>query len=184
MPSPKTNLNFIRCLGIGLVALPEPVTTAFGVALLVAAGYLSRQFDAGPDNLLLETPNAWFKRSGDHAAGGPGLPGEVRLYRHSLEANTSSGWPMAHTAANVARHVVDLPTLCRRYGLNSDGSKAKPKALPNSSANKNLVRHSLDMPALQRRYGLTRPSGRRNTPTVIPPANLRGEPRPRWRAPR
>ncbi|MGD9116761.1 MAG: hypothetical protein PVJ61_06245 [Dehalococcoidia bacterium] len=151
MPSPKTNLNFIRCLGIGLVALPEPVTTALGVALLVAAGYLSRQFDAGPDNLLLETPNAWFKRSGDHAAGGPGLPGEVRLYRHSLEADTFSGWPMANTRADVAHHVVDLPTLCRRYGLNSDGSKARPKA-PLSSNKLNTVSHRLDLPALQRRY--------------------------------
>jgi len=168
----RTSIRLLKYLGIVLVALPEPVTTAFGVAFLFTAYYLSLKPEAGSDSFFLETPDDWFKRSGDHAAGGPGVPGEVRLYSRSaghplpwqhegsrsLEANSPLGWQIRYdTKVNVAHHVVDLPMLYRRYGIRSGGSKVEPvNPHPkfSSGGNKNLVYHTIDMPMLYRRYGM------------------------------
>lgn len=168
----RTNVRLLKYLGIGLVALPEPFTTPFGVALLLTAHHLSQELKAGPDNFLLETPDDWFKRSADHVVGGPGIPGEVRLYARSaghllpwqyegsrsLEVNSPLGWQIRYdTKVNVAHHVVDLPMLYRRYGIRSDGSKVKPvnpRPEFSSGGNKNLVHHNIDMPMLYRRYGM------------------------------
>jgi hypothetical protein len=64
----KTSIKFLKYLGIGLVALPEPFTTPFGVALLFAANYLSQNTEPSLDNLLPGTPayhSYWFKHPGD-----------------------------------------------------------------------------------------------------------------------
>ena len=130
----RTNIRLLKYLGIGLVALPEPVTTAFGVALLLTAYHLSQELKAGPDNFFIETPDDWFKRSADHVVGGPSVPREVRLYarsaRHplpwqhegsrSLEANSPLGWQIRYaTRVNVVHHTIDMPMLYRRYGIAS-----------------------------------------------------------------
>jgi hypothetical protein len=127
----RTSVRLLKYLGIVLVALPEPFTTPFGVTLLLTAYRLSQKLKAGPDNFFLETPEDWFKRSADHVVGGPGVPGEVRLYarsvdhplpwqhegNRSLEANSPLGWQIWYdTKVNVVYHTIDLPRLYRRYG--------------------------------------------------------------------
>jgi hypothetical protein len=141
MTQTRNSVRLLKYLGIGLIALPEPFTTPFGVALLFTAYHLSQKLEAGPDNFFLETPDDWLKRSGDHAAGGPGVPVEVRLYTRSanqplpwqhegsrsLEANSPLGWKNWYdTKVNIVYHTIDLPTLYRRYKVRNNSPRVKP----------------------------------------------------------
>jgi hypothetical protein len=65
----KTSIRLLKSLGIALVALPEPFTTPFGVALLFAANHLSQKSEPGLENRLPEAlayQSYWFKHPGDY----------------------------------------------------------------------------------------------------------------------
>lgn len=65
----KSTVKFLKYLGIGLVALPEPFTTLFGVALLFAANVLSHKLESGLDIRLPEAAayySYWFKNPIDY----------------------------------------------------------------------------------------------------------------------
>jgi hypothetical protein len=137
----RTSVRLLKYLGIVLVVIPEPVTTAFGVALLFTAHHLSQKLEANIDTLSEEYLIPWQFDSS-----------------RSLEANSPLGWQLRYdTKVNVVYHTIDLPRLYRRYGIRSDGSKVKPRdSRPEltSGNNKNLVRHAIDLPMLYRRYGM------------------------------
>jgi hypothetical protein len=137
----RTSVRFLKYLGIGLIALPEPITTVFGVALLFTAYHLSQKLE----------PNKYTLRE-EYL-----IPWQFETNR-SPEANSPLGWQIRYdTKVNVVHHTLDLPRLYRHYGLRSDGSKAKPGdsgAKPASDNDKNLVHHTLDLPRLYRRYGI------------------------------
>lgn len=50
----RTRIKFLRRLGITLIALPEPFTTPFGVALVLLSRYLSRRREASRNKRLRE----------------------------------------------------------------------------------------------------------------------------------
>jgi hypothetical protein len=137
----RTSVRFLKYLGIGLIALPEPVTTAFGVALLFTALHLSQKLKLNVDTLREEYLLPWqFETS------------------RSLETNSPLGWQIRYdTKVNVVYHTMDLPRLYRRYWVRSDGSKVKPRDFrpePASDNDQKLVRHTIDLPRLYRRYGM------------------------------
>jgi hypothetical protein len=137
----RTSVRLLKYLGIVLAAIPEPVTTVFGVALLVTAHHLSQKLEPNKYTLSEEYLIPWQFDS-----------------NRSLEANSPLGWQIRYdTKVNVIYHTIDLPRLYQRYGLRSDGSKVKPRdSRPEiaSDNNKNLVHHALDLQRLYRRYGM------------------------------
>lgn len=138
----RTSVRLLKYLGIGLVALPEPFTTAFGIAFLLTAHHLFQKLKLNVDTLSEEYLLPWqFEGS------------------RSLETNSPLGWQIRYdTKVNVVYHTIDLPRLYRRYGIRSDGSKVKPRDFrpesTSSSNTKNLVRHTIDLPKLYQRYGM------------------------------
>jgi len=84
----RTNVRLLKYLGIGLVALPEPVTTAFGVGLLFTANYLSQKLEPGLDNRFIEASayqSYWFKRSSNYADGESSAQGKAKRYTQSAQ---------------------------------------------------------------------------------------------------
>jgi hypothetical protein len=171
----KTSVKFLSHLGIVLVALPEPITTPFGVAFGFAAHYLSRRLEASLNKRLRETLKyylARFKRFSDYADGESSAPGRVKRYTQSEEhlipwqykgsrSLGASPSPLVRqcwrdTRDDIVHHSIDMQMLYRRYGIRDDGSKVKPRDshLEVTSGNtKKLVHHSIDMQMLYRRYG-------------------------------
>ena len=68
MVKAKTGITFLKRLGFVLIAMPEPFTTPFGVACVVASGYLSRLRETALNKHLHETLTRYLshtKRSND-----------------------------------------------------------------------------------------------------------------------
>ncbi len=169
----KTSIKLLRHLGIVLIALPEAITTPFGVALVLTSRYLSRRLEASLNKRLRETFKhylAHFKRFSDDADGESSAPGRVKRYTQSeehlipwqykgsrsFEANPGpSVWQSwRDTRDDIVHHTVDMEWLSRRYGMR-DGSKVEPGdshwEVTSGSTGK-LMHHSIDMQMLSRRY--------------------------------
>lgn len=84
----KTSIRLLRRLGIALIALPEPFTTPFGVALVLASRYLSRRLEANRNKRLREMVRYYLAHttlfSGD-ADGKSTAPGSVKRHTQSKE---------------------------------------------------------------------------------------------------
>jgi hypothetical protein len=77
----RTSVRLLNYLGIGLVALPEPFTTPFGVALLFIAHHLSKRLELVLKDILPEISayqSYWFKRPS-----GSNNPEELKRYLKS-----------------------------------------------------------------------------------------------------
>jgi len=171
MINAKTSFKLLRHLGMVLIALPEPITTPFGVALVFASRYLSRRLEASLNKHLRETLKhylAHFKRFGDDADGKSSAPGRARRqseehllpwqYKdsHSFKANPRPlVWQsLRDTGDDVIHHTVDMKRLSWRYGIR-DGSKVEPGDSDwgaTSGSTEKLMHHNIDMQMLSRRY--------------------------------
>jgi len=169
----KTSIKLLRHLGIVLIALPEPIITPFGVALVLASRYLSRRLEASLNKRLRETLKdylAHFKRFSDDADGESSAPSRVKRYTQSEEHLISwqykgsrsfdatpgpSVWQSwRDTRDDIVHHTVDMESLSRRYGMR-DGSKVEPGNSHwgvTSGNTEKLMHHSIDMQMLSRRY--------------------------------
>jgi hypothetical protein len=150
----KTVVSLLRRLGIVLIALPEPITTPFGVALGLTAHYLSRRLEASLNKRLRETLKnylAKFKRFSDYADSEASAPGEVKRYFDSEEHMIPRQYK-----GSVGPNPSYLVRQSWR-GMKDDGSKVVPgnsRLEVISGSTKKLIHHSIDMQMLFRRYGM------------------------------
>jgi len=166
----KTSIKLLRHLGIGLIALPEPITTPFGVALVFASRYLSRRLDASLYKRLRETLKHYlphFKRFGDDADGESSAPGKVKRYTQSEEhlipwqykgsrsveaSPRPSVWQSWHdTRDDIVHNTADMESLSRRYKAD-DSSKIESDWSGTSSTAEKVIHHTINMESLSRRY--------------------------------
>ena len=169
----KTSIQLLRHLGIVLIALPEAITTPFGVVLVLASRYLSRRLEASLNKRLQETLKyylAHFKCFSDDADGESSAPSRVKRYTQSEEhlipwqykgsrsfdaTLSPSLWQSWRDIRDdIVHHTVDSESLSRRYGIR-DGSKVEPGDSHwevASGSTKKLMHHSIDIQMLSRRY--------------------------------
>ena len=89
----RASVRLLKYLGIVLVALPEPFTTPFGVALLFTAYNLSQELKSEAEHLL-ETSgylSYWFKRPSDYVAVDSSAQGTAKSYSQNEKPPTP--WP-------------------------------------------------------------------------------------------
>ena len=169
----KTSIQLLRHLGIVLIALPEVITTPFGVLLVLTSRYLSRRREANLNKRLQETLKYYlvhFKRFSDDADGKSSVPSRVKRYTQSEEhlipwqykgsrsfdaTLSPSLWQSWRDIRDdIVHHTVDSESLSRRYGIR-DGSKVEPGDSHwevASGSTKKLMHHSIDIQMLSRRY--------------------------------
>ncbi len=166
----KTGIKLLRHLGIVLIALPEPITTPFGVAFIVASRYLSKRREAHLNKRFRETFKhylAHFNHFRDDA-GESGASERVKRYTRSekqltsyqgsrsVEANPHpSAWQSwGDTGDDMAsHHSVDINWLSRRYGMS--GSKVGPGGPDGSDTSgtaEETTHHTINMGSLSRRF--------------------------------
>ena len=168
MVKDKTTIKLLRRLGITLIALPEPVTTPFGVALLLTSHYLSKRLETRQNDRLRETighylaHTGWFGADADSQ---PGPAGPVTRYAlrqeqailgqitGSAEANLApSVWQswqdMRHRAA---RYAADMQTSFGHYGSRSS-LKAESGWPDGSGKAEKTAPHAINMRELSQRY--------------------------------
>jgi hypothetical protein len=169
----KTRIKLLRHFGIVLMALPEPITTPFGVALVLVSRYLSRRLEARLNKRLRETVKYYLAHTGcfsGDADGESSATGSVKRHTqseehlvrwqhtgsHSFEANIDpSVWQSwRDMRRRTVHHTMDMQSLSQYYGMR-DNCKVEPRdphpELTSGSTEK-LMHHSIDMQSLSRRY--------------------------------
>jgi hypothetical protein len=158
----KTSIKLLRRLGITLIALPEPVTTPFGVALIFISRYLSRRLEASQNNRLRETVKYYLahtRRFSDDAYGTSSTQGPVK--RHSLSdehailgqiagsrsfaANPSVRQGRRDIQGGTANYTRDMQSLSRRYKAGNSFSNT-------SARTEKVIYHTINVEWLSRRY--------------------------------
>ena len=166
----RTHIKLLRRLGIALIALPEPFTTPFGVALVLLSRYLSRRREASWNKRLRETVKYYLAHtrsfSGD-AYGESSAPGSVKRYTRSGERliprqYTGSRSFKANPDSSVCQswrdmrgrtvhHSIDMQNLSGRYKA-GDSFKVEPGCSDTSSRAEKVIRHTINMEWLSRCY--------------------------------
>lgn len=147
----KTSIRLLRHLGIALIALPDPFTTVFGVALVLASRYLSRRREANRNKRLRETVKYYLSHSthfsGD-ADGKSRAPGSVKRHAQSKEP------AILGQITGSRSFAMDMQSHSRHYGM-KDGRKVEPRDAHReviSDSTGKLMHHSMDMQSLSGRY--------------------------------
>ena len=166
----KTSIQLLRHLGIVLIALPEVITTPFGVVLVLTSRYLSRRLEASLNKRLQETLKyylAHFKRFSDDADGESSAPSRVKRYTQSEEYLISWQYKGSRsfdatpgplvwqswrdTRDDIVHHTVDMESLSRRYKGN-DSTGADSNWAPTSGTVEGVAHHSVNMRLLSQCY--------------------------------
>jgi hypothetical protein len=164
----KTGIKVLRRLGITLIALPEPVTTPFGVALVLLSRYLSRRLEASQDNRLRETVQYYLahaSRFSDYVDSKSRAPGSVKLLSPSKEpailgqitgsrsfaANPSVRQGRRDIQDGTANYTRDMQSLSRRYKA-GDSFKVESGWADTSGRAEKVIHHTINMEWLSRRY--------------------------------
>jgi hypothetical protein len=166
----KTGIKVLRRLGITLIALPEPVTTPFGVALVLLSRYLSRRLEASQDNRLRETVQYYLahaSRFSDYVDSKSRAPGSVKLLSPSKEPAilgqiTGSPSFIANSAPSVwqnwqemrrrtVHHTMNVQSLSQRY-KSGDSFKVESGWADTSGRAEKVIHHTINMEWLSRRY--------------------------------
>lgn len=171
MISARTGIKLLRRLGIVLIALPEAVTTPFGVALLFASRYLSKRIESSLYERLRGTFQNYLahtnlrlkvKRPALSLPQGQKSKASTAENPLILWENTASGGktkPVSlvrqirrSTAANTVHHTIDMAWLSRRYAM-MGSPKFKAGGLDWEAVREvKMVHHNIDMQALSRRF--------------------------------
>jgi hypothetical protein len=158
----KTGIKVLRRLGITLIALPEPVTTPFGVALVLLSRYLSRRLEASQNNRLRETVKYYLahaSRFSDYVDSESRAPGSVKLLSPSKEpailgqitgsrsfaANPSVRQGRRDIQDGTANYTRDMQSLSRRYKAGNSFSNT-------SARTEKVIYHTINVEWLSRRY--------------------------------
>lgn len=169
----RTIIRLLRHSGIVLIALPEPFTTSFGVALVLLSRYLSRRREASRNKRLRETVKYYLahtRRFSGDADGESSAPGSVKRYKRSeehvilrqytgsrsFEANpdTSVWQSWRDVRDGTVHHAMDMQSHSQHYGMR-DGWKVEPRdphREVTSGSTEKLIPHSIDMQSLSGRY--------------------------------
>ena len=164
----RTSIRVLKRVGIALIALPEPFTTPFGVALLLTSRYLSRRLEARQNNRLQETVRYYLAHSGrfDDVANEPAAPASSgyssaqRPISRRRAAGGGSGTSIALSSWRSwqdTRHPTMQTAACvqGRYGPSrfSDSSKMTGGRPYTSPKSEKTVRHAINVERLSQRYG-------------------------------
>ena len=151
-----TYVRLLRHLGIALLFAPEPFTTPFGVAFVLAARQLSKRHEASVNNRLRGMVRYYLAHSGhpsDYVDDESGAPGAVKrpslgkarpilgqiTGSRSIEANPS----VRRGRQEMREKRASRPSPHYRYG---DG---RPST---STGTQKVIRHTIDMEWLSQRY--------------------------------
>jgi len=164
----RTSIRILRRVGIALIALPEPFTTPFGVALLLTSRYLSRRVETRQNNRLRETVRYYLAHSGsfdDVVGDEPAAPSLIGYpsSEHVIRGTYARGGPGTAVAFSTWRNwqntrspaVQQAAHVESRYALPKFGARSKTTGgRPDISAKaEKTVRHTLNVERLSRRYG-------------------------------
>lgn len=166
----KTITRLLRHLGIVLIALPDPFTTAFGVALILLARYLSRRREDSLNNRLRETVKYYLAHTmcfGDVADGASSALGSVKRHTQSekyvipqqytgsriFEANLApSVWQSWHDMrGRTVHHTMDMQSFSGRYKA-GDSFKVESGWPDTSRRAEKVMHHTINREWLSQRY--------------------------------
>ena len=163
----STYIRLLRHLGIALIFAPEPFTTPFGVAAILAARHLSRRLEASQNSRLRETVKYYLAhsgRSGDCADGASSSRGPAK--RHGLSdeypilgqitgslSSANNTTPSVQQSERDIRggtihHTRDIQSLSQRH-------KAVDSFSDTSTRAQKVIYHTIDMESISRRYEST-----------------------------
>jgi len=162
MINTRTYVRLLRHLGIALIFAPEPFTTPFGVAFVLAARHLSKRHEASVNSRLRETVQYYLAHAGhfgDYVDDGSGAPGPVKQRglseerpvlgqitgRCSFGAESFVRQSRRDIQRGTANHTADIksfPTR-REYGHSLSAT---------STRTQNVIHHSIDTDWSSRRH--------------------------------
>jgi len=165
----RAYVRLLRHLGIALIFAPEPFTTPFGVAFILAARHLSKRHETSLNNRLRETLQYYLAHTshfGEYADGESGAPAPVKRRGLSEEhpilgqitgsrsfgAKSSVRQGGRHIQKGTANHTTDMEWLSRRYE-SANGAVAHSSWTTTSGGVEGLTHHSVNMGLLAQRYG-------------------------------
>ena len=170
MVKARTRVKFLRRLGIALVLSPEFITTPFGVALILAARYLSRRHEASQNNRLRGMVEYYLAHTGrfsGDADGESSVLSSVKRYTlseerailgqitgsRSFEANIApSVWQSWHDMRDrTVHHAIDMPSPSGRYKA-GDSFKVESGWPDTSRRAENMIPHTINMKQLSQRH--------------------------------
>jgi hypothetical protein len=164
MTNASTYVRLLRHLGIALVFAPEPFTTPFGVACILAARHLSKRNEASVNSRLRETVKYYLAHSGHFDLdinGAPSPQGPVR--RHGLSdeypipgqitgslSSANNTTPSVQQSERDIRggtihHAKDVQSLSQRHKAGSIFSDT-------SAVTQRAIHHTINMEWLSQRY--------------------------------
>jgi hypothetical protein len=164
----RTSIRILKRVGIALIALPEPFTTPFGVALLLTSRYLSRRVEARQNNRLRETVRYYLAHSGsfdDVVGDEPAAPSLIGYpsSEHVIRCGYAGGGPGTAVVFSTWRNWQEMrcrtaqPAACRqgRYArpTSGDSSKATGRRADTYPKAEKEVRHTINVERLSQRYG-------------------------------
>jgi hypothetical protein len=162
----RTSIRILKRVGIALIALPEPFTTPFGVALLLTSRYLSRRVEASQNNRLRETVRFYLTHSGsfdDAVVDEPAAPSLIGYpsAEHATQCSYAGVGPGA-AAFSTWRNWQDMRYRAARPGAPMHGRYARPRSStgPKTTGGRSdtspkaeePVRHTINVERLSRRY--------------------------------
>ena len=166
----RTHIKLLRRLGIALIALPEPFTTPFGVALVLVSRYLSKRREASRNKRLQETVQYYLahtRRFSGDADSKSIAPGSVKRYTRSEEhliprQYTGNCSFEANPAPSVCQsrrdmqndtihHTKDMQSLSGRYKA-GDNFKVESGWTNTSSRAEKVIHHTINWESLSLRY--------------------------------
>jgi hypothetical protein len=163
----RTSVRVLKRVGIALIALPEPFTTPFGVALLLTSRYLSRRVEARQNNRLRETVRYYLAHSGTFdnvVADEPAAPSPIGYpnAEHTVRCGYAAGGPGNAVAFSTWRNWQDMRYRAARPGAPMHGRYARPRSStsPETTGGRSdtspkaekPVRHTINVELLSRRY--------------------------------
>jgi hypothetical protein len=162
MVNTGTYVKLLRHLGIALIFAPEPFTTPFGVAFILAARHLSKQHEVAVNNRLREMVQYYLAHSSllsHDAEDKSDTPDPVK--RHALTEErpilghiTGSGGFAANSSVRKGRHdmqegeanpTTDMQGLSRLYKYGNALSDT-------STGTQKVIHHTIDIGWLSQRY--------------------------------
>ena len=162
MTNTSTYVRLLRHLGIALIFAPEPFTTPFGVACILAARHLSKRNEASVSNRLREMVQYYLAHTGrffDHVDGEAGAPAPAKRHNlskeravlgqitgsRSFEASCSIRQRKCDIRDATVRHTKDMQSLSRRH-------EAANVFADTSTRTENAIHHTINTEWLSRRY--------------------------------
>jgi hypothetical protein len=160
--STRSYVRLLKHLGIALIFAPEPFTTPFGVACILAARHLSKRHEVNVNNRLRETVRyclAHSNRSGERVDAESGVPAQVKCPGlckglpilgeitggRSFEAKPSIREGRQGVRENTSGHSTDMQGPSPHYTYGGGLSDA-------STGTQKVIRHTIDMGWLSHRY--------------------------------